>query len=307
MVPKSSIIINGETFRISDHFPVLANFAPVSYPSCGRKPDTNTTRAKVSRRRSIGVSCAAILALTAFLAVNIPSPAGAGPMVHSSTVSYLSGKDTVSAYLCVPEGEGPFPAIMVIHEWWGLNDWVRRSAERLAAEGYITMAIDLYRGRVADSSDEAHELMRGVPEDRAARDLKAGVAHLRGMKSVIPGKVGVVGWCMGGGYSLEAAVSIPELAATVVCYGRLVTDSAAIAGIRSPLLGIFGGLDRGIPAQSVRDFEKTVKGMGKDIQVKIYPDAGHAFMNPGNTGGFREKDAADAWDRIVSFFNGKLR
>jgi len=232
---------------------------------------------------------------------------GDGFIVHSSTVTYMSGHDTVSAYLSVPEGEGPFPAVMVIHEWYGLNDWVRRSAERLAAEGYVTMAIDLYRGRVAASSEEAHELMRGVPEDRAARDLQAGFAHLTELKSVLPGKIGCVGWCMGGGYSLQAAVSIPGLAATVVCYGRLVTDSAAISGIRSPILGIFGAQDRGIPEASVRDFEKTGKSLGKDVSVTVYPDAGHAFMNPGNTGGFRAKDAEDAWDRIIRFFQAKLK
>ncbi len=97
----------------------------------------------------------------------------AGGKFEGSEVSYLSGKDTVAGYLCVPEGVGPFPAVMVIHEWWGLNDWVRQAAERLAGEGYITLAIDLYRGQVADSSDEAHELMRGVPEDRAAEPAAA--------------------------------------------------------------------------------------------------------------------------------------
>ncbi len=231
----------------------------------------------------------------------------AGEKIHTSTVTYMSGKDTVTAYLAVPEGAGPFPAIMVIHEWWGLNDWVRTVAARLAKEGYVTLAIDLYRGHVAASADEAHELMRGVPEDRAARDLRAGFGYLEGMKNVKPGKIGSVGWCMGGGYSLQAAVSIPELSATVVCYGRLVTDSAAIAGIRSPLLGIFGAQDRGIPEASVREFEKTGRGLGKDVSMTVYPDAGHAFMNPGNEGGFREKDAEDAWKKIIAFFNLKLR
>ncbi len=264
-----------------------------------------------SRKTTSSPSPAGLLAV--FLAAAVlqglsPAPPGPdGTTVHGSMVSYLSGKDTVSAYLCVPEGKGPFPAIMVIHEWYGLNDWVRQSAERLAAEGYVTMAIDLYRGRVAGSSDEAHELMRGVPEDRAARDLRAGFEHLKTTPSVIPGKIGCVGWCMGGGYSLQAAVSIPELSGTVICYGRLVTDSAAIAGIRSPLLGIFGAQDRGIPEKSVLDFEKTGRALGKDVTVKVYPDAGHAFMNPGNTGGFREKDAEDAWGRIISFFGSKLR
>jgi len=256
------------------------------------------------RRSRVNIPVVLIMALT----LSAPAPSVAGDAnITSSTVSYLSGKDTVSAYLCVPEGTGPFPAVMVIHEWWGLNDWVRQSAGRLSAEGYITLAIDLYRGRAAGSSEEAHELMRGVPEDRAARDLSSAFAYLRGMKSVIPGKIGSVGWCMGGGYSLEAAVTIPELSATVICYGRLVTDSAAIAGIRASMLGIFGARDRGIPEASVRDFEKSGREMGKDINVTIYPRAGHAFMNPGNTDGYRKEDAEDAWGRIVAFFGKRFK
>jgi carboxymethylenebutenolidase len=268
-------------------------------------------RIKINNRDTMKRIRSAVLGLSFILAAFLPQDTTAtltaGEKINASAVSYLSGKDTVEAYLCVPEGKGPFPAVMVIHEWWGLNEWVRSAAERLAGEGYVTLAIDLYRGHVAGSSDEAHELMRGVPEDRAARDLKAGVAFLRGMKSVIPGKVGSVGWCMGGGYSLQAAVSIPELAATVICYGRLVTDSAAIAGMRSPLLGIFGAQDRGIPEASVREFQETGRSLGKEIDVTIYPDAGHAFMNPGNKDGFREKDAEDAWGKIGSFFKSKLK
>jgi carboxymethylenebutenolidase len=258
-----------------------------------------------------GGHCSIVTAIVAVIMVagggGNPPPAFAGEKFTGSTVTYLSGKDTVEAYLCVPEGSGPFPAVRVVHEWWGLNEWVRGSAERLAKEGYVTLAIDLYRGRVAGSAGDAHELMRGVPEDRAVRDLRAGFAYLRGMKSVIPGKIGSVGWCMGGGYSLQAAVSIPELSATVVCYGRLVTDSAAIAGIRSPLLGIFGAEDRGIPEASVLEFEKTLRGMGKDVDVTVYPGAGHAFMNPGNTDGYRKKEADDAWGRITAFLGKKLK
>ncbi len=258
--------------------------------------------------KRIGYSVLALFLACMGVSAQVPATSTvAGEKIDISTVSYLSGKDTVTAYLCVPKGGGSFPAIMVIHEWWGLNDWVRGAAERLAREGYVTLAIDLYRGHVAGSSDEAHELMRGVPEDRASRDLRAGFEYLKGMKNITPGKIGAVGWCMGGGYSLQAAVSIPELSATVVCYGRLVTDSAAIAGIRSPLLGIFGGQDRGIPEKSVREFEKTGQGLGKEFNMTVYPDAGHAFMNPGNSGGYREKDAEDAWGRIITFFGKKLR
>ncbi len=226
--------------------------------------------------------------------------------IKTSSAKYVSGKDTVSGYLCIPDGKGPFPAVMVIHEWWGLTPWVKEGAGKLAGEGYITLAIDLYRGKVAETADEAHQLMRGVPEDRAARDLKAAFDYLAGRKDVVRGKIGSVGWCMGGGYSLEAAVTIPELSAAVVCYGRLVTDSTAIAGIKASVLGIFGAADKGIPEESVLEFEGTAKGMKKDVNVTMYPEAGHAFMNPGNAGGYREADAKDAWARILAFLAAKF-
>ncbi len=244
--------------------------------------------------------------LLCFVLVLGASRATAGENFSRSTVNYVSGKDTVSAHLCVPEGKGPHPAVIVIHEWWGLTPWVKGGAERLAREGYVTLAIDLYRGSVAETADEAHQLMRGVPEDRAARDLKSAFEYLRGRKEVAAKKIGSVGWCMGGGYSLQAAVAIPELAASVVCYGRLVTDSSAIAGIGASVLGIFGGLDKGIPEKSVLEFAATAQGMKKDVAVKIYPEAGHAFMNPGNAGGYREADANDAWARIIAFFSSTI-
>src|SRR5437868_6199057 len=123
--------------------------------------------------------------------------------VEGKSVSYKSGDETVNAILYTPSGKGPFPALVVIHEWWGLNDWVKEQASKLANQGYETLAIDLYRGKVATTSDEAHEIMRGVPKDRANRDLLAASSYLRSQKNVDPKKVGSIGWCMGGGYSLN--------------------------------------------------------------------------------------------------------
>ena len=227
--------------------------------------------------------------------------------VTTSLVHYMSGGDTVAAYLSIPEGKGPFPAVVAIHEWWGLTDWVKDNAKTLAGRGYVTLAIDLYRGRVADNPEVAHELMRGLPEDRAARDLVAAVDYLKSRSEVRKTSIGSVGWCMGGGYSLAAALNVPDLAACVICYGRLVTDSSSVAKIPCPLLGIFGAKDAGITPKDVRDFESLVKKMGKSIDVKEYQDAGHAFMNPGNTTGYRKTDASDAWTRIYRFLDRTLK
>jgi carboxymethylenebutenolidase len=223
------------------------------------------------------------------------------------SVSYKSGDETVHGVLYTPRGKGPFPALVVIHEWWGLVPWVKEQAAKLSDQGYVTLAVDLYRGKSADNPETAHELMRGLPEDRANRDLLAAVQFLKSQKMVNPAKIGSIGWCMGGGYSLDLAIADPTLAADVINYGHLATDSARMRQIHAPILGLFGGQDKGIPPTDVRKFEQDMKGMGKKIDVTIYPEAGHAFENPNNKTGYRAEDAADAWKRTVEFLDATLK
>ena len=223
------------------------------------------------------------------------------------SVSYKSGEETVQAMLYTPAGKGPFPAIVVIHEWWGLNDWVKEQASKLADQGYVALAIDLYRGKVATTPDLAHELMRGVAEDRAARDLHAAVEFLKSQKNVNKDRIGSIGWCIGGGYSFNLALQEPTLTADVVNYGHLATDPEQLKKINASILGIFGGQDRGIPVDDVKKFEQTMKQLGKRVEIVIYPDAGHAFENPNNKQGYRANDAADAWKRTVDFLANTLK
>src|SRR3974390_3121235 len=147
---------------------------------------------------------------------------------ESKTVTYKSGDETVQGVLYTPAGKGQFPALVVIHEWGGLNDWVKDQASKLADQGYVTLAVDLYRGKVAKTPDEAHEIMRGVPENRATRDLLAATSYLRAQKNIAPKRLGAIGWCMGGGYSLDVALQEPTLAAAVINYGHLATDPEAL-------------------------------------------------------------------------------
>ena len=223
------------------------------------------------------------------------------------TVSYKSGDETVQAVLYTPSGKGPFPALIVIHEWWGLNDWVKEQASKLSDQGYVALAVDLYRGKVATTPDMAHEIMRGVPEDRAKRDLHAAFEFLASQPNVKKDRIGAIGWCMGGGYSLDVALQEPTLAADVINYGHLATDPEALKKIHAPILGLFGAQDRGIPPADVRKFGESLDQMGKKIEIKIYDDAGHAFENPNNKEGYREADAADAWKRTVEFLAKTLR
>jgi carboxymethylenebutenolidase len=209
--------------------------------------------------------------------------------------------------LYTPSGKGPFPALVVIHEWWGLNDWAKEQAMKFAEQGYVALAVDLYRGKVADNPELAHELMRGVPEDRAQRDLLAASAYLRSLKNVKSEKVGAIGWCMGGGYANTLALSDPKLAAASIHYGHLATDKDSLAKVHAAIQGIFGGQDGGIPVDDVKKYEATLKSLGKDVRVTIYPDAGHAFENPNNKKGYRAADAADSWNKTLEFFASKLK
>jgi carboxymethylenebutenolidase len=210
-------------------------------------------------------------------------------------------------YLSVPSTPGRKPALIVIQEWWGVDDWIRSQSDRFSQQGYVALAVDLYRGRTAKSPDEAHELMRGLPEDRAMADLKAAVDYLSQRDDVDPQRIGVIGWCMGGGYALALATNDARPKATVINYGRLVTDSAAITKIASPILGNFGGADRGIPAEDVKKFGAELTKYGKLGDIKIYEGAGHAFMNPNNQQGYDASAARDAWGRIDRFFDRTLR
>jgi carboxymethylenebutenolidase len=226
----------------------------------------------------------------------------------SKDVSYKSGDETVKAILYTPDGaHKKLPALVVIHEWWGLNDWVKEQASKLADQGYVTLAIDLYRGKVATTPEEAHEIMRGVPDDRAARDLAAAAEYLRSQPNVDANRVGDIGWCMGGGYALNLALSDPKLKAAVINYGHLATDPANLAKIHAAVLGNFGGLDKGIPPESVKAFEAELKKDGKTVDIKIYDDAGHAFENPNNKEGYKAQDAADAWQRTTAFLDKNLK
>jgi carboxymethylenebutenolidase len=224
-----------------------------------------------------------------------------------TSVTFASSPGEGSGYLALPSGAGTHPAIIVIQEWWGLNDWVKQQADRFASQGYVALAPDLYRGKVATDPNMAHELMRGMPQDRAMSDLRGAFNYLADRKDVDAKRIAVIGWCMGGGYAIDFAIAEPRLAAAVMNYGHTLTDPATIAKLHPPLLGNFGAEDRGIPPADVSAFEAALKKAGKSVDFKVYPGAGHAFMNPNNTGGYVEGAAKDAWARIDAFLTHHMR
>ena len=232
------------------------------------------------------------------------SPAGD---VDTEIVEYATvNGETATGYLARPAGvEGPLPGIIVIHEWWGLNDNVRSMAEQLAAEGYQALAVDLYGGASSDTRDGAAALMTASMENTAAltENVKQAFAYLEGDGQ----KVGTIGWCFGGGWSLATALALPEdVDATIIYYGRLVTDEEELAPLQMPILGFFGAEDQGIPVDSVHAFETSLNALGKDAAIHIYEGANHAFANPSGTA-YQAEPAADAWEKTLSFFQAHLK
>jgi carboxymethylenebutenolidase len=239
---------------------------------------------------------------TAVLGIALAAAAEDGKMV-----SYPSGTETVSGYVSAPEGAGKKPGLVVIQEWWGVDDFIKGKADGFAKKGYVALAPDLYRGKVTSDPDVAHQLMRGMPEDRAMRDLQAAVAYLKTRPDVDATRIASIGWCMGGGYSLGLALAEPALAGSVIYYGRLITDPARIESLRVPLLGNFGGKDQGIPPESVTEFAGKAKAAGRSVDFKEYPEAGHAFASSKDPKVFRQADAKDADARADAFLARVLK
>jgi len=200
----------------------------------------------------------------------------------------------------------PLPAIIVIHEWWGLNENIRSAAERLAGEGYIVLAIDLFGGNTADNPEEAKALMTSVVENPGPANENIRQAYAFVSTTAGAPKTGSLGWCFGGGWSLNTAMLFPdELDAAVIYYGQVTDDEDRLRDISAPILGLFGGKDRGIPVDTVQRFEAALERLRKQHEIHIYPDARHAFANP--TGRAYDAEVADdAWQRTLEFLSTHL-
>lgn len=231
----------------------------------------------------------------------------AAPVQGPKAVIFQSEGETVHGVLFQPDGKGPFPAIIVIHEWWGLAPWVKQQARMFAGDGYVTLAVDLYRGHVTTDPEEAHELARALQPDRALADLEAADAYLKSQKFVRADRIGAVGWCMGGSFAMQFAVAEPTLRAVAINYGATETDLAQLKKIHAAILGNYGALDRGITPEDVTAFASEMQRIGHPVDVKEYPDAGHGFQNPINGQKYKPADTADADRRMVAFFRQNLK
>ncbi len=230
------------------------------------------------------------------------SPAQA---VSADTVTYatVDGR-RVSGYYAEPEAASDsLPGLIVIHEWWGLNDNIRSMTRRLAGEGYRALAVDLYYGAVASSPDSAGDLTSTVEQDEALSNLSQ--AHRWLTERGAP-RVASIGWCFGGGWSLRTALALPQdLDATVIYYGRLVTDPGRLETLQMPLQGHFGAEDGSIPVDQVRRFETVLDSLGKTAEMHVYEGAGHAFANPSGER-YAPEAAEQSWARTLQFLDMHL-
>lgn len=229
--------------------------------------------------------------------------------VRAETRDYatLDG-EPVSGYLARPRtGSGPFPAVVLIHEWWGLNDNIRAMARRFADAGYVALAVDLYEGETAERPKRARALMEQAMErtGRLERNIEQAFYYLDVMPST--DRIGSVGWCFGGGWSLRTALMFPEeLDASVIYYGELETDPDRLASLDVPILGLFGSEDSVVSTDTVREFEQALTELEKPHEIHVYEGAGHAFANPSGEN-YESSTAARAWAETTGFLNRYLK
>jgi carboxymethylenebutenolidase len=220
--------------------------------------------------------------------------------ISEKPVAYFQ---TVNGFYAAPQAPGTYPGVVMIHEWWGLNDQIKDMARTLAREGYQVIAVDLYNGSVAKTPEEARTLSSQLNQDVAVKNLQAAVSYLRAQKAP---KIASLGWCFGGGQSLQLSVSGIPLAATVVYYGTPITDTAKLKRITWPVLGIFGEKDTSIPPAKVNDFQTALDSVHIKNSLTVYPGVGHAFANP--TGqSYAPRETKDAWSKTLTFLQENLK
>lgn len=222
--------------------------------------------------------------------------------IHAEYVRYLSGQDSITAYLAYPERSDAAPGVIVIHEIFGMSDFVRDRVTQLAKDGFVAIAPDLLSRRGGTPADqrEAVRMIGGLNPDTITQDLNATYAYLKTIRAVRPDRIGVIGFCWGGGQSFRYATNNPELKGFVVCYGP-GPDSAALARLKAPGLGVYAEKDARI-SLSVPSTDSLMKRLGKAYRYRVYPGVGHGFI--------RSRDvpavADTAWSDVIDFFRAQL-
>jgi carboxymethylenebutenolidase len=250
------------------------------------------------------------LALPLALLVSAFVAAQQSPRILGIKVTFDDGKAKFHALQVHQQGKGPYPAVVMLHGDFGLTEWTRKQADRLAEKGYLVLALDLYDGELPKSIEDAHILERGLEEGRVLASIKAAVDHIESLSIARKGPIGIVGWDCGGGYALDATIADRRLKAAVMCYGRVTTHPKKLALLEGDVLALFGGKDEGIPPATIEQFKKAMAKAGKSATIHVYPGCGNSFMDP--TSPYLEGKAdqaaiADAWAKIDAHLDKTLR
>ena len=268
------------------------------------QPATKVSRRKFLAASGAGLATAATTAAAAQGEKKAPTPS---PALKGQMTEYKSGELMIPAYVSRPAKKKRAPAVLVIHEVFGLNDHIKSIADRIAGAGYVAIAPNFF-ARASDPPKDASDVQAvrraaaSIPPEAANRDMQAALDFIKRDKAVIP-RLASIGFCMGGGFSYRLAAYTEDLAGAVIFYGR--TPLELVPQIKCPLLGNFGETDNGIPPDKVQEWVDALKKAGKSIDAKIYPGAGHGFFN--DTGQrYNAAAAADAWQRTLKFFRERL-
>lgn len=219
----------------------------------------------------------------------------------------IAGKE-IKGFVAYPTGSGSYPGLVLIHEWWGLNENIRDLAEQYAAQGYVALAVDLYEGQSTTDQTRARELTTSVSGnmDRAKDNLRQATAYLRTRPDVKKDALASVGWCFGGGWSYEMAKNDMGLDASVMYYGRF-SPHEDHSHMKTDIIGHFGEEDMSIKVDDVETFQATLKTANGDHEIYIYPNAGHGFANEDNAEAYKPEAAALAWQRTLTFLRAHVQ
>jgi carboxymethylenebutenolidase len=251
----------------------------------------------------VGLLLLLIVGVAAFITIS----AATDPTTDAVANMTFTGPDgtAINGYIATPEGDGPYPAVLMVHEWWGLNAEITELADRMAEEGYVVLAPDTFRGRVTNAVPRAIYMQATLDENRVTQDMQAAYDYLTGLENVDGERIGVVGFCYGGGVAMDVGVAVAGVDAVVNAYGDTPTQGfGALTGGETPVFGVFGDQDAMIPLGEVRAYEQALREAGVPTTITVYEGVGHAFIQPDaiEEGG----TAAQAWQDILAFFDTHL-
>ncbi len=230
----------------------------------------------------------------------------AQPVTGEPVAYTLVDEQKVTGWLARPvEHDGELHGLIVIHQWWGLDDSIRRATERLAGEGYLALGVDLYNGKVAEKPRDAMQMSRALTNNLAGglTNIAEAIAYLQKQGAT---RIGVIGWCMGGRWSLLTALNYhDDIDAAIIYYGGVTDDQQELAVLDMPVLGIFAGNDFIVPPKKAYAFAAAMAELKKDLEFYMYRDTEHAFSNPSGTE-YNAAAAADAWDKTTAFLERNL-